>query len=57
MRERLLAWLERWTGLPLTREGAEIAAAEHLDRTWNRLVDDLDARLAEESKKPPRPAP
>lgn len=48
---RLVVWLERWTGLPLTQETAGRVSALRLRATWDRMADDLDRRLDEETRK------
>lgn len=55
--ECLLGWLERWAGLPLTRETAKQEAARQISESLTATLREVARRIEEETKKPPRPAP
>lgn len=44
-RERLYRWLERWTGIPLTEQGARTVAAQELTDAIGATVRSLIAAL------------
>lgn len=54
VRQRLLGWIERWTGVPLTREAAEREAARQVCESLADTVGEVARRIEEERRGPGR---